>query len=115
MSKKQKIAPLGTLTAAGIVRETLENLGGVDLKPATTAVPTSYNIGKLPRNGLNEGTKHGQGGTAGTYKAVCAALAATNGRGLYLEEIKAICKEQGDAGFARYAVRNHWLLPVEVK
>lgn len=77
-------------------------------KPAVTA--PMYSIGKLPRNGLNEGTKHGEGGTAGTYKAVCAALADGP---LSLEEIKAVCKEQGDAGFARYAVRNHWLLPVE--
>jgi hypothetical protein len=71
-----------------------------------------YEIGKLPRNGLNEGTKHGTGGTAGTYLAVVAALA--NGP-LGIEAIKAVCKDNNDAGFARYAVRNHWLLPVSVK
>lgn len=83
--------------------------------PVTTTVATTavqYSIGKLPRNGLNEGTKHGSGGTAGTYKAVCEALKAGP---LGLEAIKTVCKEQGDAGFARYAVRNHWLLPVETK
>jgi hypothetical protein len=79
---------------------------------ATQQNVVQYNIGKLPRNGLNEGTKHGQGGTAGTYKAVCAALADGP---LSLEAIKTVCKNQGDAGFARYAVRNHWLLPVETK
>lgn len=72
-----------------------------------------YNIGKLPRNGLNEGTKHGEGGTAGTYKAVCAALAGKDG--LSMEAIKTVCKDNKDPGFARYAVRNHWLLPVETK
>jgi len=79
---------------------------------ATQQNVVQYSIGKLPRNGLNEGTKHGQGGTAGTYKAVCVALADGP---LPLETIKTICKEQGDAGFARYAVRNHWLLPVQPK
>lgn len=71
-----------------------------------------YGIGKLPRNGLNEGTKHGQGGTAGTYKAVCKALAAANGR-MTIAEIQAVCTTEGDKGFARYAVRNHWFLPVD--
>lgn len=72
-----------------------------------------FTIGKLPRNGLNEGTKHGEGGTAGTYKAVCAALAGKDG--LSMEAIKTVCKDNKDPGFARYAVRNHWLLPVETK
>lgn len=71
-----------------------------------------YGLGKLPRNGLNQGTKHGTGGTAGTYAAVCAALAAANGA-LALPAIQAVCKANGDPGFARYAVRNHWLLPVQ--
>lgn len=79
---------------------------------ATQQDVVRYSIGKLPRNGLNEGTKHGEGGTAGTYKAVCAAL---QGGPLGLDAIRAVCKAQGDAGFARYAVRNHWLLPVETK
>lgn len=81
--------------------------------PATLATPASpvlYGLGKLPRNGLNEGTKHGAGGTAGTYLAICAALKA-NGP-MDLAAIKAVTTAQGDAGFARYAVRNHWLLPV---
>jgi hypothetical protein len=72
-----------------------------------------FTIGKLPRNGLNEGTKHGDGGTAGTYKAVCAALAGK--AGMTIAEIQGVCKANNDPGFARYAVRNHWLLPVEVK
>jgi hypothetical protein len=71
-----------------------------------------YEIGKLPRNGLNEGTKHGTGGTAGTYLAVVAAL---KDGPLGIEAIKAVCKSNNDAGFARYAVRNHWLLPVATK
>lgn len=79
-------------------------------KPAVVA--PLYNLGKKPRNGLNEGTKHGTGGTAGTYAAVCVALADGPKT---ISEIASICKANGDAGFARYAVRNHWLLPVEVK
>ena len=75
--------------------------------------PTLYSVGKLPRNGLNQGTKHGQGGTAGTYAAVCAALQGAGGS-MALPEIQAVCKANGDPGFARYAVRNHWLLPVEI-
>lgn len=73
---------------------------------------TMYELGKKPRNGLNEGTKHGAGGTAGTYKAVCELLAKGPAD---ISTIAKLCKEQGDAGFARYAVRNHWLLPVATK
>lgn len=80
---------------------------------ATVAAPvTMYQLGKKPRSGLNEGTKHGSGGTAGTYLAVCAALADGPKD---ISAIAAVCKANGDAGFARYAVRNHWLLPVEAK
>lgn len=82
--------------------------------PATVApavqTPVMYVVGKLPRNGLNATTKHGQGGTAGTYAAVVAALQANQGA-LALPAIQAVCKANGDPGFARYAVRNHWLLP----
>lgn len=78
------------------------------------AVVVVYGVGKLPRNGLNQGTKHGNGGTAGTYAAVCAALQAGGG-GLSMVAIQAVCKANGDPGFARYAVRNHWLLPVTDK
>jgi hypothetical protein len=92
------------------VTTAVENVAALQAVVATDVV--RYSIGKLPRNGLNEGTKHGEGGTAGTYKAVCAALADGP---LSLEAIKTVCKNQGDAGFARYAVRNHWLLPVEAK
>lgn len=73
-----------------------------------------YTLGKAPRNGLNANTKHGAGGTAGTYAAVVAALqAAAPAQGLPLAAIQAVCKANGDAGFARYAVRNLWLLPVQ--
>ena len=77
------------------------------------AAPVQYSIGKLPRNGLNQGTKHGSGGTAGTYAAVCAALQAAPGNALPIGALQAVCKANGDPGFARYAVRNHWLLPVQ--
>lgn len=88
----------------------------VQVETVVTTQPAiiMYGIGKLPRNGLNEGTKHGQGGTAGTYKAVVAALAAADGK-LALPALQAVCKANNDPGFARYAVRNHWLLPVDAK
>lgn len=70
-----------------------------------------YALGKLPRNGLNTVTKHGNGGTAGTYAAIVAALQAAPS-GLPITAIQAVCKANNDPGFARYAVRNHWLLPV---
>lgn len=85
--------------------------GLVAAAAAQPAAVVLYSIGKLPRNGLNDGTKHGQGGTAGTYKAVCAALQAANPPALAMPAIQAVCKANGDPGFARYAVRNHWLLP----
>lgn len=78
----------------------------------SVATPVLYSIGKLPRNGLNQGTKHGTGGTAGTYAAVCAALQAAPNNALGIAAIQAVCKANNDAGFARYAVRNHWLLPI---
>lgn len=68
-----------------------------------------YTFGKVPRSGLNQGTKHGQGGTAGTYQAVATALKAGP---LTLTELKAITAANGDAGFARYAVRMQWVVPV---
>ena len=78
------------------------------------AKPTKYGIGKLPRNGLHEGTKHGNGGTAGTYAAIVKAIQAAGGE-LDLASIQRVCTENNDKGFARYAVRNHWLLPVQPK
>lgn len=72
-----------------------------------------YGIGKLPRNGLHPQTKHGSGGTAGTYAAVCAALQAAPNGALSIAAIQAVTKANGDPGFARYAVRMHWLLPVQ--
>lgn len=69
---------------------------------------TLYVLGKLPRNGLKTETKHGSGGTAGTYAKVCEALKAGP---MTIAALQAVCKDNGDPGFARYAVRNHWLLP----
>lgn len=87
--------------------------GNPEAKAAVAAATAPlYSLGKLPRNGLNEGTKHGTGGTAGTYLAVCAAL---KDGPLSMAAIQAVCTAQNDKGFARYAVRNHWLQPVESK
>jgi hypothetical protein len=105
MAKKVKI---DVTPALGVNAATAAIVDAVQPK----AVAPLYNLGKLPRNGLNEGTKHGLGGTAGTYLAICAALKEGP---LDMASIQAICAAQNDKGFARYAVRNHWLLPVESK
>lgn len=106
----------GTTTLTGAQAQTLGIPAGqvVAAAVAQPAAVVLYGLGKLPRNGLNDGTKHGQGGTAGTYAAVCAALQAAQG-GLAMPALQAVCKANGDPGFARYAVRNHWLLPVTAK
>lgn len=67
-----------------------------------------YVVGKLPRNGLHLETKHGDGGTAGTYKAIVKALETGPKT---LAELKAITAVNNDKGFASYAVRNHWVVP----
>ena len=85
----------------------------VPAAPATTtAAVVLYGIGKLPRNGLHNATKHGDGGTAGTWAAVLKALQA-NPNGLSLAAIKEITTANKDPGFAGYAVRRFWLLPVQ--
>lgn len=76
---------------------------------APQAAVTLYTTGKVPRSGLNQGTKHGQGGTAGTYAAVAALLAQGPQT---LQAIKACTTANGDPGFARYAVRMLWVVPV---
>lgn len=106
MAKKVKTE---TLTGAQVQALGLPANQVVAAAVQQTAI-AKYELGKLPRNGLNEGTKHGSGGTAGTYKAVCAALQGANGS-LTIAELQAVCKANNDAGFARYAIRNHWLLP----
>lgn len=105
MAKKVKV--LNDLVQQKLDQENATQLAVVEAVQATT----KYGIGKLPRNGLHDGTKHGQGGTAGTYAAVVAALKVADG-GMDLAAVKAVCVANGDPGFARYAVRNHWLLPV---
>lgn len=57
-----------------------------------------------------DGTKHGAGGTHGTWAAVQAAVAANGGTITY-DALRALCAAQGDKGYAAYAVRNMWLVP----
>jgi hypothetical protein len=77
---------------------------------ATIQTPTLYVLGKQPRNGLHENTKHGSGGTAGTYSKLASALAKGP---LTLAELQAIAADNNDKGFARYAIRNHWVVPAQ--
>jgi hypothetical protein len=86
---------------------------GMDAE-ATKATVVLYGLGKKPRNGLNEGTKHGVKGTAGTYLAITKMLAEKDGKA-DMAAIQAVCANQNDKGFARYAVRNHWLQPIVAK
>ena len=66
-----------------------------------------YTPGK-PATRLSSTTKHGTGGTAGTYAAVMAAAAANGGWPLQGSAIQAACTANGDPGFAWYGVRNLW-------
>lgn len=115
MAKKQKLELAPTIVTAQAGNEQGVEPGTKMVQGSNAgmvpAAPTKYGIGKLPRNGLHDGTKHGQGGTAGTYAAVVAALKVADG-GMDLAAVKAVCVANGDPGFARYAVRNHWLLPI---
>lgn len=86
----------------------------LDAAPAAAPVQM-YSLGKKPRNGLNDGTKHGVKGTAGTYLAVVKMLQEREGGTADMAAIQAVCAEQGDKGFARYAVRNNWIQPVTAK
>ena len=95
-----------------MAKKTVKTDAVVVVAPTPTVV--LYGLGKLPRNGLKEGTKHGVKGTAGTYKAICAMLADKGGKA-DMAAIQAVCAEQNDKGFARYAVRNHWLQPITDK
>jgi len=101
MAKKTKVAVDAAVQQATVL-----------VVPTGNGTVALYELGKLPRSGLNEGTKHGNGGTSGTYKAVCAALADGPKT---IAELTAVTAANGDKGFARYAVRNHWLLPVQPK
>ena len=59
-----------------------------------------------------QGTKYGAngGGTAATWQAVTAAIAA-NGGTIGYGQLQAVTAAAFDKGFAAYAVRNNWLVP----
>ena len=58
-------------------------------------------------------TKHGKGGTAGTFAALVAAAQA-NGGTLTMAQARAVCVANGDPGFAAYAAgKLKALLPVQ--
>jgi hypothetical protein len=59
-----------------------------------------------------QGTKYGAngGGTAATWQAVLAAVAA-NGGTIGYSQLQAVTAAASDKGFAAYAVRNNWLVP----
>jgi hypothetical protein len=69
-------------------------------------------VGKPPRIAGHTATKNGQGGTAGTWAAIAAHMAA-NGNTITLPALKAICTANGDPGFAQYAQgkQRQWLVP----
>lgn len=82
--------------------------------PATTqAAPVvTLVLGKPPRIAGHTATKHGQGGTAGTWGAIAAHMAANNGT-VTFTALQVICNANGDPGFARYAMgkQRQWLVP----
>jgi hypothetical protein len=75
--------------------------------------PTRYVIGArgAKYNG-HEGTKKGTDGkgTSGTWTKVRDAVAANEGS-IDFAALKAVCAADNDPGFARYALRNNWLVP----
>ena len=81
-------------------------------QPAPTAQPLVLVLGKPPRIAGHTATKHGQGGTAGTWAAIAAHMAANNGT-ITLPALQGICTGNGDPGFARYAMgrQRQWLVP----
>lgn len=83
--------------------------------PATTtqpAQPLVLVLGKPPRIAGHTATKHGQGGTAGTWAAIAQHM-ASNGGTVTFTALQAICTANGDPGFARYAMgkQRQWLVP----
>lgn len=84
-----------------------------DSSKAPAAKPVMYKVGKQPRIAGHTATKNGKGGTAGTWDAIAAHMAANKGQ-ISLADLQKICTEQGDSGFARYALGKQrlWLVPV---
>lgn len=80
--------------------------------PAAPAPALVLVVGKPPRIAGHTATKNGTGGTAGTWAAIAAHMAANNGS-ITLPTLQAICTAQGDAAFARYAMgkQRQWLVP----
>jgi hypothetical protein len=84
----------------------------VETQPTAPAVET-YVLGKQPNIANNKDTKNGKGGTAGTWALIAAHMAANSGS-ITLPALQAICTDNGDKQFARYARKNKWLVPAPV-
>lgn len=71
-------------------------------------------VGKAPRIAGHVATKHGKGGTEGTWAAIAAHMASNDGT-ITLDALQKVCADNGDAGFARYAMGKQrlWLVPRE--
>ena len=87
----------------------------VESSPAKADSP-KLKVGKPPRIAGHTATKNGKGGTAGTWEAIVAHMAKNAGT-ITQADLKKVCDENGDSGFARYAQGRQrlWLVPVEVK
>lgn len=82
--------------------------------PAVAKESPKLKVGKPPRIAGHTATKNGKGGTAGTWEAITVHM-GKNGGTITQADLKRICDEQGDSGFARYAQGRQrlWLVPVE--
>ena len=90
--------------------------------PAPAAAPAPAQAGpaplllvagpKPPRIAGHTSTKNGKGGTAGTWALIAAHMAA-NGGTITFNALQAICADNGDKHFARYALgkQRQWLVP----
>lgn len=83
--------------------------GAVSAAATPQPAPTLYVPGKYnPR----PNTKHGTGGTAGTYAAICAAAQAAGGS-LTRAQAQAVATANGDPGWVGYALnpKRRYLVP----
>jgi len=106
MAKKTKVEAHYTIGADG-AQELVAAVA-----PAKQNGAVQYEIGKLPRAELT-GSRYGAKGNQGTYAAICAALRA-NGP-MDVAGITAVAAGLNHKRFVRYAIRSHWLLPVQEK
>ena len=93
------------------------NKAAATVATAATAAPAQVLVGYVPGNynpKANGATKHGNGGTAGTWAAVLAAHAAGGGVPQPLSYWRTVAAGNGDPGWAAWGAnpKRKYLVPV---